>query len=305
MASLLNMSVRNKLVNPPSFLPNNLMYECIMGSRAYGVNQADSSDYDIYGFVIPPKDILFPHLAGIIPGFGYQGQKFEQWQQHHVNDISSAKEYDFSIYNIVKFFQLCMDNNPNMIDSLFVPINCVLHCTQIGNMVRDKRKLFLSKQIWFKYKGYAFAQLHKLENKQPTGKRKEDVDKYGFDTKFSYHIVRLMNECQQMLVEGDLDLQRSREELKSIRRGEWNEERIKKHFENSLPALEDAYRKSSLPEYPPEKEIKKLLLECLEHHYSNLIGIVEQPDMAIQSLKEIDIIINKARTLWENQQVSQ
>jgi len=192
------------------------------------------------------------------------------------------------------------------VDSLFVSINCVFHSTQIGNMVRDNRKLFLSKRVWFKFKGYAYGQMHKLDGKEPTGKRKESVDKYGFDVKYAYHIVRLMNECQQILTDGDVDLQRSKEELKSIRRGEWTEQRIKEYFESSLPGLEDIYKKSTLPEHPPEDKIKKLLLECLESHYGTLSGIVEQPDVAIQALRDIDIIVSKARSvLWENQPVSQ
>src|SRR6185503_3895322 len=106
------------LIKPPTFVLGGTCYETIMGSMAYGVS-GDSSDMDIYGFCIPPKDMIFPHLAGHIQGFGKQIQKFDQYQQHHIIDKSSDKEYDLNIYNIVKYFQLCMENNPNMIDSLF------------------------------------------------------------------------------------------------------------------------------------------------------------------------------------------
>jgi predicted nucleotidyltransferase len=54
-----------------------------MGSQAYGVN-TDTSDLDIYGVCIPPKEMIFPHLAGEIPGFGQQIQRFEMWQEHKV-----------------------------------------------------------------------------------------------------------------------------------------------------------------------------------------------------------------------------
>lgn len=144
--------------------------------------------------------------------------------------------------------------------------------------------------------------MHKLDGKEPTGKRKESVDKYGFDVKYAYNIIRLLDECQQILIEGDLDLQRNREELKSVRRGEWTEADIKEEFERRLPALEDIYRKSSLPERPPEDKLKKVLLDCLEHHYGSLSGIIEQPDFAVQTLKDIDNILEKARNiLWKSQ----
>src|SRR5688500_2656981 len=65
-----------KLALPPKWLPNAVAYETIMGSVAYGVS-SDTSDMDVYGFCIPPKEMIFPHLAGEIPGFGTQVQRFE------------------------------------------------------------------------------------------------------------------------------------------------------------------------------------------------------------------------------------
>jgi hypothetical protein len=44
--------------------------------------------------------------------------------------------------------------------------------------------------------------------------------------KFAYHTVRLLNEAERLLLQGDLDLQRNREQLESIRRGEWTEARV-------------------------------------------------------------------------------
>ena len=134
------------LIKPPVFLADNIHYEVMMGSIAYGVSN-DSSDIDMYGFAIPPKEVVFQNLAGEIEGFGRQKQRFEQYQQHHVKDTGAEKEYDISIYNIVKYFSLCMENNPNMVDSLFVPQTCVIHITTVGNMVREQRNLFLHKGV--------------------------------------------------------------------------------------------------------------------------------------------------------------
>jgi hypothetical protein len=62
---------RKQLCHPPSFLPESIQYEVIMGSFAYGVS-SDSSDVDMYGFCIPDKQMIFPHLNGEIEGFGRQ-----------------------------------------------------------------------------------------------------------------------------------------------------------------------------------------------------------------------------------------
>ena len=147
---LLQRLEKDKLIHPPRWLADNTSYMVIMGSQAYGVS-TDSSDQDIYGFAIPPKEMVFPHLAGEIPGFGRQIQRFEVWQEHHVVDHSKQVEHDFAVYSIVKYFQLCMENNPNMIDSLFVPQTCVIHSTQVGLMVRENRRMFLHKGAWHKF----------------------------------------------------------------------------------------------------------------------------------------------------------
>lgn len=288
------------LISPPSFVPHNIHYETIMGSVAYGVS-ADTSDMDVYGFCVPPKDMIFPHLAGEIAGFGRQINRFEQYQQHHILDKSAlagvGRTYDITIYSIVKYFQLCMENNPNMIDSLFTPANCVLHITKLGNMVRENRKIFLHKGAWHKFKGYAYSQLHKMTTKDPIGQRKKIIETYGYDVKFAYHVVRLLNEVEQILIEGDIDLQRNREQLKSIRRSEWKESDIREYFAAKEKDLEKLYLESTLPYSPDEAKIKKLLLECLEEHYGNLSDAIITPDKATAALQEIQNILEKVKEL--------
>lgn len=293
-----NLVKKDLIRNYPGFLKNNIHYEVMMGSYAYGVS-GDTSDMDIYGFCIPPKHIIFPHLAGVVKGFGNQGEAFDQFQQHHIIDDSARKEYDITIYNIVKYFQLCMQNNPNMIDSLFVPRRCILHSTSIGEHVRTKRKEFLHKGAWFKFKGYAYSQVHKMKIKEPEegSTRYEIVQKYGYDLKFAYHVVRLLNEVEQIMVEGDLDLQRNREQLKSIRRGEWTEEQIIKYFESKEKDLEKIYSESKLQHSPNEDKIKSLLLECLEMHYGSISNAIEANIPVEQILNDMEKYIKRLRKI--------
>jgi len=181
-----------------------------------------------------------------------------------------------------------MECNPNMIDSLFVPINCITHSTQIGNLVRENRKLFLHRGAYFKFKGYCYSQLHKMSNKNPIGIRKEIIDK----VKFGYHVVRLLQEIEQILIEGDLDLQRGNEVLKSIRRGEKTAEWIIQFFADKERHLEEAYTKSTLPNVPDEDKIKELLLNCLEIHYGNLQSAIINEKSATKALRQIQDIIS-------------
>jgi uncharacterized protein len=296
MPSLTERLAKRELIRIPIQVQNSIQYETIMGSESYGV-ASDGSDIDVYGWCIPSKEMIFPHLVGEIQGFGKQKQKFEQFQQHHIIDKEANKEYDISIYNIVKYFQLCMENNPNMIDSLFTPRRCVLHTTSIGEMVRENRKLFLHKGAWFKFKGYSFSQMHKMNIKNPEGKRKEMIDKYGYDVKFAYHVVRLLNEVEQILTEHDLDLERNREQLKSIRRGEWNIGQIQYYFNTKERELEKVYNESTLRHSPNEATIKTLLLNCLEEYYGSIDETIKLPNLGKQIIQDIMNLVDKYNKL--------
>ncbi len=287
------------LTKPPLWLSSNTHYLTIMGSQAYAVSH-DDSDFDVYGFCIPPKDMVFPQ--GEIPGFGDSENgvrpKFNQWQEHHIVDPSAlggkGRSYDFQIFSIVKYFHLCAECNPNMIDSIYTPTNCVIHTTKIANMVREKRRIFLHRGAWHTFRGYAYAQLHKMTTKNPKGKRKEVRDKFGFDVKYAYHIVRLVQECEMILTEYDLDIQRNNEVLKAIRRGEWTEQQLREWFTAKEKDMEKIYNESKIPYSPDMEAIKKFLVECLEEHYGNLKNCVVLPDRYKQALEEIKQVIFKA-----------
>lgn len=298
--STMQRLVDRGLIRPPRWLPGNVQYETIMGSVAYGVS-SDASDVDVYGWAIPPKDELFPHLRGEVPGFGTPRPRFEQYQEHHVEDREATggrgRTYDLTVYGIVKFFSLAMENNPNVIDSLFTPRNCVLHATRVGNLVRENRRLFLHKGAWPKFKGYAYAQLHKLAIKRPQGKRAKLVEQHGYDVKFAYHVVRLLGEVETILVEGDIDLQRHNEQLKAIRRGEWTEERLRTWCAEKESHLERAYAESTLPATADEPRIRALLLDCLEDHYGSLQGCVVDPDRAVGALRNIQAELDRVKDL--------
>lgn len=282
----------------PSFIESSIQYEVVMGSVAYGVSN-NMSDMDVYGFCIPPKEYIFPHLRGEIPGFGSTGPTFDQFQQHHIHDGTACggkgREYDIAIYSIVKFFQLCMDNNPNMIDCLFVPRRCVLYSTPVGEIVRENRRVFLHKGAWYKFKGYAFSQVHKMKTKKPVGKRKAILEEFGMDVKFAYHVVRLLNEVEQILTEHDLDLERNREQLKAIRRGDWDIAMMNDYFASKERELESLYTASILPEKPDEEKVKELLLNCLEHHYGSLEACIVREDAAVRALREIDAVLSRVK----------
>ena len=284
--------IKRNLIKPPKHLEESIQYEIMTGSVSYGTSSNDS-DIDIVGFSIPPKEIIFPHTAGYIAGFDANYERFDQYQQNHILDKTDDKEYDITIHNIIKYFKLCMQNNPNMIDSLFVPRRCVLYMTEIGKLVRENRKMFLHKGSWHRFKGYAYQQINKMKTKTPLkgSKRWKLVQRYGYDAQFALHTVRLLNEVEQILIKGDLDLEENREQLKSIKRGEWTETQILEYFNTKEKSLEEIYLNSSLPYSPSEVKIKTLLINCLEMYFGSLYEVVQKPNQVDNFINDLNSLI--------------
>lgn len=114
-----------------------------------------------------------------------------------------------------------------------------------------------------------------------------------FDYKFAYHLVRLSYECEMILTEGDLDLRRHNEHLKSIRRGDLKEQDIRDWFSSKEKYLTKLYEESKLRHTPDKTALRNLLLSCLESHYGSLDKIVEKQDKYRATLLEIQSVLDR------------
>lgn len=246
-------------------------YEVIMGSFAYGVS-GKASDMDVNAVCIPPKEMVFPHLSGMVPGFGPPLNTFGQYQQHHIE--LDDKEYDLVSFSLIKFFQLASENNPNIIDVLFVPERCITHMTEIGKLMRDNRRQFLHKGSYHKFKGYAYSQMQKIKTMKPVGKRAELVEKFGYDTKLAYHVVRLAYESESILMTGDLNLEANKEQLKAIRAGSMTLDELVEWFKGKAKTLDELYVTSTLQHKPDMDALNRILMACLESKYGSLDNLM-------------------------------
>lgn len=95
----MSVSVVKKLLNrgllspvPPHFVTDSTQYEVIVGSLAYGTSN-DSSDFDVMGFTIPPRDQVYLNLQGYIPGYDMPHKlPFEQYQKAHILILRLERE---------------------------------------------------------------------------------------------------------------------------------------------------------------------------------------------------------------------
>lgn len=118
----------------------------VVGSHARGTNIPES-DIDEGGVCIPIKEYYF----GLI--------NFEQ--ANNWNDDTGNK-IDKTVYGIDKCIKLMIENNPNMMDYLFLPERCIIETSIYWNKILEIRDLFLSKKCKHTYSGYAHAQLERI-----------------------------------------------------------------------------------------------------------------------------------------------
>jgi len=118
--------------------------KCISGSRAYGLDTPES-DIDYRGVFMVPREFLYSPFY-----------KIEQIQKH-------SEEDDIQYYSIDKLFKLLGDNNPNIIELLYMPKDNLIETHPIWDMIVNNRDMFLHKGAYYRFSGYAHAQLKRIK----------------------------------------------------------------------------------------------------------------------------------------------
>jgi predicted nucleotidyltransferase len=179
------------------------------------------------------------------------------------------KEWDSVVYEIRKFFSLLLKGNPNVLGLLWLNDEHYIHQTLAGTRLLASRDLFVSKQAYHAFIGYAYGQLKRMTHYKFEGymgvKRKELVDRFGYDVKNAAHLIRLLRMGIEFLVEGRLHVFRAdREELKEIKSGGWTLERVKAESDVLFKTAHEVYAKSEIPAHPNFKKAEQLLIEIIE-----------------------------------------
>jgi predicted nucleotidyltransferase len=91
-------------------------------------------------------------------------------------------------------------------------------------------------------------------------------EKYGYDTKHAYHLVRLIRMCSEVLTTGKVIVKRpDREELLAIRNGAWSYEKLMEFAEKADAELTVLYNKSTvLPKTPDKEKLDQLCIRLVE-----------------------------------------
>lgn len=137
-----------------------IIFEGIVGSKAYGT-ATPTSDIDIKGVFMMPLDSIL--------NFDY------------IEQVSDSKQ-DTTYYELKRFLQLVQTNNPNILELLNLPEDCIIQKHPIFDMILQHKEKFISKVCKNSFGGYAISQIQKARglNKKITApieeKRKNVLD---------------------------------------------------------------------------------------------------------------------------------
>lgn len=95
-------------------------------------------------------------------------------------------------------------------------------------------------------------------------------EKFGYDTKHAYHLVRLIRMCREILTTGVVLVKRpDREELLAIRNGAWTYDQLIEFAEREEQKLNELYNMSNvLPKSPNKEMLDKLCIKLVEKSLS-------------------------------------
>ena len=199
-------------------LQRHVIYRCIVGSRAYGLDDADS-DTDRRGVYLPPAELHWS-LYGVPEQLDYNATEEVYWEAQ-------------------KFLTLALKANPNVLECLYSPL--IEHATPLAQELLNIRQRLLSKMVYQTYNGYVISQFKKLQ---------ADLRNKGeFKWKHVMHLLRLVMAGVTVLEESYVPVHVGdhRDRLLAIRRGDvpfdqcevWRRE-LHEQFDKALATTENS-----------------------------------------------------------------
>lgn len=167
----------------------------VVGSTAHGTAVDGQDDRDEMGvFVEPPENV-----CGLAPCDHYVYRDQPDGVRSQPGDL------DLTMYSLRKFGRLAAHGNPSVMILLWLPSYITM--TSLGAELVAMRQAFISKESGGRFLGYLVAQKGKLKGERAhTVNRPELVARYGYDTKFAMHALRLGFEGIELIAQRRLTL---------------------------------------------------------------------------------------------------
>ncbi len=228
------------------------------GSTAHGTNTVDS-DRDYMGIFVEPKE----YVTGILH------MDTQERKSAIKGERSTASDTDTTLYPLRKWAALAAKGNPTVLTVLFGQNYESISAS--GFNLAMHPEYFLSKQVGERFLGYMVSQRSALigtRNKRTN--RPELIHKYGYDTKFAYHMLRLGIQGIEVMNTHRLSLPmipQNVKELLEVRNGEVNKEDMLSWSYMLEDNLRKSIQVSTLPDEPNVAKINELLHGIYEYEW--------------------------------------
>jgi predicted nucleotidyltransferase len=242
-----------------------LVLACLVGSHAHGtyIPNSDPSGIDdrdfVWVVVPPPQDVITTH------------KPFETW-------TFRQDELDLTVHSLAKFVHLIIDQNPNMLQNLWLPEDCYLYeHPSVFPLMQRGPDLAKSRLVYHSFIGYANGQLQRMfkapdEKMAYMGqKRKSLLEQHGYDTKAAAHAIRLLRTGLEYIKNGNMRVCRTYDAdlIKSIKQGNWSLEKVKSETDVLFDMAKTALEVSPLPEQPCKEILDQIYRDITLQHWSS------------------------------------
>ncbi len=218
----------------PKFeLESVIIYRCIMGSQAYGLD-TEESDVDRRGIYLAPTELQWS-LFGAPEQFEDNAAQAVYWE-------------------LQKFLIMALRANPNILECLYSPI--IEKTTPLADDLLAIREGFLSQMIFQTFNGYALSQFKKIE---------QDLRNQGeVRWKHAMHLLRLLITGAATLRERRVPVRVEchRERLLAIKEGSVPWAEVDAWRRELHGDFERALSETKLPERPDYERANEFLLKA-------------------------------------------
>lgn len=169
-------------MSPEDFIEHNTIVKHYAGSISYGTN-------------LPTSDVDFRGVFFATPEYYYS-----PW--YNINEVSVPTEEDTKLYELSNFMKLVVDQNPNILETLWVDDQHIVQSSPVYEYLISVRDQLLSKKAAFTYSGYAHSQLKRIRGHNKWINNPQPVD----PPKQSDYVSMIQNFTPVKIMPRDLDV---------------------------------------------------------------------------------------------------
>lgn len=136
-----------------------VLFKIKSGSHLYGLN-TPTSDLDYVGVYVEDS------FEDFIDPFNTKDEMDMSIKSKKENGKNDKDAVDEKYFHIKKFIKLCADNNPNILEMLFVPEDCIEYVDpDFKSLILDHPEMFVNVKLIDRFIGYAKSQEQKSYTK--------------------------------------------------------------------------------------------------------------------------------------------